>query len=96
MRGRDDGEYVAFLGDYEIDVERIRQSSQVLDWVLQIRGTRWATPIVMRDLIEAFDDIFALQANLCSYGANKIIGNPTAFLKCRIGTVGNDPQQDAA
>lgn len=96
MRGRDDDEYVAFLGNYEIDVERIHQSAQVLDWILQIRGKTWASSVVMRDLIEAFDDIFALQANLCSFGSNKIIGNPTAFLKCRIGTVGNGPQQGAA
>jgi hypothetical protein len=96
MQGRGDEKYVAFHGNYEIDVERIRQSAQVLDWICQIRGKRWATSIAMRDLIEAFDDIFALQANLCSFGSNKIIGNPTAFLKCRIGTVGNGPQQDAA
>jgi hypothetical protein len=96
MRGRGDEKYVAFYGRYEINVERICQSSQVLDWICQIRGKRWATSIAMRDLIEAFDDIFALQANFCSFGSNKIIGNPTAFLKCRIATVGNDgPQQDA-
>lgn len=94
--GRHD-EYVAFLGDYEIDVERIRQSSQVLDWIFQIRGKGWATSRVMRDLIEAFDDIFSPQANLCSNGFNKVIENPKAFLKRRVATVGKDgPLKDAA
>ncbi|HXM95761.1 MAG TPA: hypothetical protein VOA64_16165 [Candidatus Dormibacteraeota bacterium] len=90
-------EYVAFLGDYEVDVELIRQSSQVLDWIFQIRGKGWATSRVMRDLIEAFDDILKPQANLCGNGFNKVIQNPKAFLKHRIATVGKDgPLKDAA
>ena len=96
-RGHGNDEYVAFLGDYEIDVERIRQSSQALDWIFQIRGKAWATSVVMRDLIEALDDIFEPQASLCSCGTNKVISNPTAFLKHRIATVGNGPlMRDAA
>jgi hypothetical protein len=78
--------YVAFLGGYEVDVEVIRQSSQVLDWIFQIRS--WATARVMKDLIEALDDILRPQANLCSGGGNKVIQNPKAFLKHRIATVG--------
>jgi|SRR6266850_222373 len=95
--GRHD-EYVAFLGDYEIDVEVIRQSSQVLDWIFQIRGKCWASSRVMRDLLEAFHSIFYPQQNLCSGGGDKVIQNPKAFLKRRIATVGrpDGPQQAAA
>ena len=93
IRGRDDDEYLAFQGNCEIDVERIGQSSQLLDWIFQIHGKRWATPVVMRDLIEAFDDIIHPQQNLCSCGGHKVISDPTAFLKDRIATVG---MEDAA
>jgi hypothetical protein len=89
--------YTAYWGDYEIDIEVIRQSSQVLDWIFQIRGKGWATARVMKDLIEAFDDILYPQQNLCSNGCNKIIKEPKAFIRHRIATVGKDaPLKDAA
>jgi hypothetical protein len=95
-------EYVAFLGAYEVDVERIRCSSGMLDWIFQINGKSWADARVVKDLVNAFDDIFHPQANLCSGGCsggigNMTIKNPTAFLKKRISTVGTDgPLRDAA
>lgn len=98
--GRTEGvpPYTAFWGDYEIDLERVRDSAAMLDWIFQIRGKSWATSRVMRDLIEAFDDLFKPQANLCSNGCNKVIQNPKAFLKRRIATVGKPdrPLKDAA
>jgi hypothetical protein len=89
--------YVAYLGRYEIDLEQIRQSSRVLDWIFQVAGKTWATARVTRDLLNAFDSIFHPQRNLCSGGANKVIANPSAFLKQRIATAGKTgPLRDAA
>jgi hypothetical protein len=90
--------YTAFWGDYEIDIERIRDSAAMLDWIFQIRRKGWATARVMRDLIEALNDIFEPQANLCSAGCNKRIGNPKKFLRSRIVAVGSTdgPLRDAA
>lgn len=90
-------QYTAFIGCYEIDVEAIRQSSGMLDWIFQIGGKTWATARVTKDLINAFDSVFHPQHNLCSGGSNKIIQNPRAFLRHRIETVGKDgPLKDAA
>lgn len=93
----DRGEYVGFFGHYELDLERIRQSSNLLDFIFQVRGKAWATSVVMRDLIEAIDDILAPQASLCSGGGHKVIADPAKFLQHRIATVGTDgPMRDAA
>jgi hypothetical protein len=91
-------EYVAYIGRYEIDIEEIRQSSGMLDWIFQVGGKTWATARVTKDLINAFDSIFHPQQNLCSGGGDKVIQNPKAFLKHRIATVGSPdgPQQAAA
>jgi hypothetical protein len=94
--------YTAFWGDYEIDLERVRDSAALLDWLYQIKGKCWASARVMKDLLEAFNSIFHPQESLCSgacgNGAGgKTISNPGAFLRNRIATVGNDgPLKDAA
>jgi hypothetical protein len=85
--------YTAIIGHYEIDLERVRDSAAALDWIFQILGKNWATQRVMKDLLEAFDDIFHPQANLCSGacgsgGGGKVIKDPGAFLRHRIATVG--------
>jgi len=67
---------------YEIDLETIDSSAEMLDWIFQVR--RWTTPEEMADLLKAFRDIFHPQANLCSCGADLRIENPTDFLQRRI------------
>jgi hypothetical protein len=103
VRGGIEGcpEYVAYLGRYEVDVERVSNSAAALDWFYQINKKAWANARVMKDLLNAFDDIFDAQANLCSGslngGGSKVIQNPSAFLKHRIATVGKDsPLGDVA
>jgi hypothetical protein len=66
---------------YEIDLEDMSSSAEMLDWVFQVG--RWATPQEMADLVAAFNDIFDPQANLCSGGADCRV-NPTEFLRHRI------------
>ena len=92
------GGYVAYLGRYEIDLEGIRQSSGLLDWIFQIGGKTWATARVTKDLLNALDSIFHPQANFCSGGGNKIISDPAEFLRNRIASVGrtDGPLRDAA
>ena len=67
---------------YEIDVEEITSSAQLLDWLFQVY--RWTTPQEHYDLMQAFRDTFHPQANLCSGGGDKRIEDPTAFLRERI------------
>jgi hypothetical protein len=93
LRGVEPEQYLAYLGHYEVDLERIRDSAAALDWIFQIRGKAWATSRVMRDLLNAIDDVIDPQASLCG-GAmgggrgGRVIANPTAFLRKRVATVG--------
>jgi hypothetical protein len=93
-------EYLAYLGRYEIDIERVHSSAAMLDWIYQINKKAWATTKVMKDLLAAFDDVFDAQANLCSCslggGTGKVIKDPGAFLQNRFATVGNSSMGDAA
>jgi hypothetical protein len=90
VRGEGANQYTGFFGSYEIDLELIRQSSQLLDWIFQVGHHR------LPGLLDAFYSIFNPQRNLCGGGANKIIANPTKFLKERTATVGDSPLKDAA
>lgn len=69
---------------YEIDIERIDRSSEMVDWIFQLNGKGWASTKDVADLIAALEDIFHPQANLCSGGGDNRIENPTAFLRQRI------------
>jgi hypothetical protein len=85
--------YVAIIGHYEIDLERVHDSAALLDWIFQILGKTWATQRVVKDLLEAFDDIFHSQANFCSGACGsgsggKVIKDVGTFLRHRIETVG--------
>ncbi len=78
---------------YEVDIERINNSAQMLDWIYQVKQKGWASPTVLCDLLNSLHDLFNPQANLCSYGGDKKI-NATEFLKAKIaGTQvdDNDP-----
>jgi hypothetical protein len=70
---------------YRIDLERCTTSAALLDWIFQINGKGWG-PKAMADLIDAFDDIFYPQENLCSGclcgGVGKQI-DATAYLRAR-------------
>ena len=94
MRGGEGScpQYLAYLGKYEIDIERIPYSAAMLDWIYQVNKKVWASARTMKDLLNAFEDIFDPQANLCSCslggGSGKAIKDPRAFLKQRFATVG--------
>jgi hypothetical protein len=85
--GPDYSRYIAFIG-YEADLERMRTSAAVLDFVFQIRGSIRGVNGGVRDFINAIDDLLRPQASLCSCGTNKVIENPREFLLDRIATTG--------
>jgi len=66
----------------EVDIECISDSAGMLDWLFQVRG-KWSDQEVL-SLLQALKDIFQPQANLCSFGVNKRIPDPTKFLRQRI------------
>ena len=51
---------------YEVDLERMRTSAEVLDWIVQVshKGA-WGTPKVVGDLVRLVDAILGLQQNYC-------------------------------
>ena len=64
---------------YEVDLERINSTAQMLDWIFQLNHKRRYGDSVygdqeqdlIGDLVQAFDDIFEPQANCCSFGKEK-------------------------
>ena len=88
--GRTEGvpKYTGCFGRYEVDLETIRHSAGMLDWVFQISKKGWATRAVTKDLLNALDSIFHPQENLCSGHGHKVIADPKAFLRNRFETVG--------
>lgn len=56
---------------YEVDLETINSSSEMLDWIFQIRNKEWGTPQAVYDLLTAFEEILEPQSNYCSFGNNK-------------------------
>ena len=59
--------------DYEIDLERINSTAEMLDWIFQInhKNGKIYGETVVQDLLKAFDAIFAPQRNCCSFGSEK-------------------------
>lgn len=56
---------------YQIDVELLRTSAEVLDWIFQLRSKTWFTPKDSHDLLEILYVVVDPQANLCSWGAER-------------------------
>jgi hypothetical protein len=56
---------------YEIDLETIDRSAEMLDWILQVSGKAWASRQDVGQLVRAFDEIFYPQANMCPGGHNR-------------------------
>ena len=59
--------------EYEIDLEKMRCSAEILNWIFQIRGKTWATPEVMYDLLTAIRVLIHPQQNVCSWGKDRRI-----------------------
>ena len=70
---------------YEVDLEKMTSSSKMLDWIFQVREKGWASPKDVGDFVQALDDLFRPQANLCSGGADKHL-DATKFLRKHVRT----------
>ena len=58
----------AGLHKYEIPIREMNSSAEMLDWIFQLNSKTWITRKDIGDLVEALDDLFRPQANLCSGG----------------------------
>ena len=64
---------------YEVDLERINSTAEMLDWIFQLNHKNRCDDSIygnenhdlIGDLIQAFNDIFEPQANCCSWGNEK-------------------------
>ena len=58
---------------YEIDLEDINSCGEMLDVIFQINGKNKNLygEYVVQDLVNALDDIYSPQANVCSWGASR-------------------------
>ncbi|WP_008310422.1 hypothetical protein [Leptolyngbya sp. PCC 6406] len=59
--------------NYEIDLEEIHSSADILDWIFQILGKEWGDTITIYNLLVAFEEILNPQANYCSFGQDKSV-----------------------
>ena len=67
-------------GSYEVDLEQITDSAQMLDWIFQLRTKPWVTNDTISDLVSAFQDLFSPQETICGGGVKQTT-NPTAWLR---------------
>lgn len=61
---------------YYIDLDRCLDSASVLDWICQVAGKTWATPIDVGNLVRALNDVLRPQQNMCGMSIVNGIGRP--------------------
>ena len=54
--------------DYEIDLEKIHSSADILDWIFHVFDKTWCDQKTISDLLLAFNEILKPQSNYCSLG----------------------------
>jgi len=63
--------------EYNIDLERCNNSSELLDWILHINAKTWCTPEILKGVIDVLEDAahdyfkIDLQGLYCPFGSNK-------------------------
>lgn len=65
---------------YQIDLEEMTCSAEMLDWIFQINAKPWATVDDLGQLIKALNTIFRPQRTLCGFGVDHQL-DATEFLK---------------
>jgi hypothetical protein len=70
--------------EYEIDLETITSSSQMLDWIFQVLGKSYICGDDITNLLHALRELFDPQANLCSFGSDKRINNIPSHIRREI------------
>jgi hypothetical protein len=56
---------------YEVDLEEMTTSAQMLDWIFQIRRKTWCTSEDAGDLLQLLDRLLHPQSSLCSGGTER-------------------------
>ncbi len=56
---------------YEIDLDRCRDSAEVLDWIVQVSKKTWASWEVIAKLVLVLDQVLDLQGAYCSCGVDQ-------------------------
>ena len=56
---------------YEVDLEELNSSAEMLDWIVQIAKKTWVDASTLAEFVWALDEIFDIQANVCSFGKNR-------------------------
>ena len=69
---------------YEIDLERMNSSGEVLDMIVQIASKTWATNEMIGELVKKLDNILNIQGNICTFGSNKTFDS-TKWLNSKKG-----------
>jgi hypothetical protein len=60
-------------GFYIVDLDRITNPAQALDWIAQLAGKGWLDATDIGNLVFALNDIFDLQGTLCGSGRARTI-----------------------
>ncbi len=50
---------------YYIDLMRCTNGAEMLDWIMQVNGKRWASARIIKDMLNALRDILQPQATFC-------------------------------
>lgn len=53
---------------YEVDLEIMKSSARVLDYIIQVSKKNWCTVEILANLVLAMDDCLKLQENFCGFG----------------------------
>ena len=64
----------------EIDLEKIKTSASMLDWIFQLHAKTWTPDESMADLLMFFYVLFHPQSTLCSMGNERGPINPKAVI----------------
>lgn len=75
-------------GRYEVDLERCRDSAEVLDWIVQVAGKSWATAEIVAGLVRALDDVLRLQSSICGSGVSHRISRTAIRRRVRALSAG--------
>ena len=74
---------LAHADGYEVDLEDMKDSSRILDWIAQVSNKTWAEPADIGHLVRAIDELFDLQENVCSFGSDAKLISPRELITRR-------------
>ncbi len=58
--------------EYEVDLERCKTTSDILDWIVQIAQKAWATPEDIGNLVRALDELSGYDIQSICYSSQEI------------------------